>query len=75
MGNDRIEINEEHLGTDATRRDVEAVMSALKKRGYNVVYGPGAGWPGANSDERVVFERIWDECIAAGAPARSEPDE
>ena len=71
MKNDRIEINEEHLGSSATRADAETLIVALKKRGYDVVYGPGAGWPDANSDEREVFERIWDECVAAGAPARS----
>ena len=56
-----IEINEEHLGTTATRADADRFITAMRAAGEDVCYGPGANWPDANSDERVRFERVWDE--------------
>lgn len=58
----QILINEQHLGTDASRDDALRMIDALQSRGYNVAYGDKIHRDDDASADSVP-DSVWWECL------------
>jgi methylmalonyl-CoA mutase cobalamin-binding subunit len=61
-------INEEHLGTNATREQAEQVIKFLRDLGYDVEYGPDSAAQTVDEDGNAAEEipdAVWMSALNA----------
>jgi len=56
----RIEINEEHIGTEATREEAWRLIEKLEALGWNVAYGTRS-WKFDSDEQRADFDEAFED--------------
>jgi hypothetical protein len=60
-----MDINEEHVGSDATEKQARGVAAALRFMGYDVSYGPCREW--TEEEREYILDDDWSAAIVMGA--------